>query len=176
VTVFDCVSLYSGRVFAGTRVISLHLCHHYLLPFQNIIWYCLAFSHQMLYTVPLFGVLSLVDGSVYRSVCPDTEYFLTQTNRVILEKLNGSHLVRVSPRCMEGSLPRLQEPAACPCCEPDQSSPCPPPSHFLKIHINIITQGKYRKVCRCVDCDLNPQLQCQSGRSVLTFDLAVAEV
>ena len=37
----------------------------------------------------------------------------------------------------EGSLPRLQKPAACPYPEPDQSSPCPP-SNFLKIHLNII--------------------------------------
>ena len=28
-------------------------------------------------------------------------------------------------------------PATCPCPEPDHSSPCPP-SHFLKIHLNII--------------------------------------
>jgi hypothetical protein len=26
----------------------MHFCHHYLLPFQNIICYCLLFSHQML--------------------------------------------------------------------------------------------------------------------------------
>jgi hypothetical protein len=39
----------------------------------------------------------------------------------------------------EGSLPHSQQPAICPYPEPDQSSPCPPPpSHFLKIHFNII--------------------------------------
>ena len=37
----------------------------------------------------------------------------------------------------EGSLPRLQLLAISPCPEPDQISPCPP-SHFAKIHINII--------------------------------------
>jgi hypothetical protein len=37
----------------------------------------------------------------------------------------------------EGSLPHSQEPANCPYPEPDQSSPCPP-SHFLKIHFNIV--------------------------------------
>jgi hypothetical protein len=37
----------------------------------------------------------------------------------------------------EGSLPHSQEPATCPYPEPYQSSPCPP-SHFLKIHFNII--------------------------------------
>ena len=36
-----------------------------------------------------------------------------------------------------GSLQRLQVPATCPYPEPDHSSPCPP-SHFLKIHLNII--------------------------------------
>ena len=38
----------------------------------------------------------------------------------------------------EGSVLYLQVPATCPCPQPDQSSPCPPPSHFLKIHLNII--------------------------------------
>jgi hypothetical protein len=37
----------------------------------------------------------------------------------------------------EGSLPHSQEPATCPYPEPYQPSPCPP-SHFLKIHFNII--------------------------------------
>ena len=37
----------------------------------------------------------------------------------------------------EVSLPRLQVPATCPCPVPEHSSPCPP-SHFLKIRINII--------------------------------------
>src|SRR5215470_15419254 len=36
-----------------------------------------------------------------------------------------------------GSLPHSQEPATCPYPEPAQSSPCPP-SHFVKIHFNII--------------------------------------
>ena len=37
----------------------------------------------------------------------------------------------------EGSLPHSQQPATCPYPEPDKSSPCPP-SHYLKIHFNII--------------------------------------
>jgi hypothetical protein len=37
----------------------------------------------------------------------------------------------------EGSLPHLQQAATCPYPEPAQSSPCLP-SHFLKIHFNII--------------------------------------
>ena len=36
----------------------------------------------------------------------------------------------------DDSLTRLQEPTTCPYPEPDQSSPCPP-SHFLKIILNI---------------------------------------
>jgi hypothetical protein len=40
----------------------------------------------------------------------------------------------MEPEC---SLPHSQQPATCPYPEPDQSSPCPP-SHFLKIHYNII--------------------------------------
>ena len=36
----------------------------------------------------------------------------------------------------EGSLPRLLDPATCPYPEPDKPIPCPP-SHFLKIHLNI---------------------------------------
>ena len=35
------------------------------------------------------------------------------------------------------SLPHSQEPATCPCPEPDRSRSCPP-SHFLKIHFNIM--------------------------------------
>jgi len=38
----------------------------------------------------------------------------------------------------EGSLTRLQVPATCPYHEPDQSSPHPHTSNFLKIHLNII--------------------------------------
>jgi len=38
---------------------------------------------------------------------------------------------------LKSSLPHLQEPATCPYSEPDQSSLCAP-SHFLKIHFNII--------------------------------------
>jgi len=37
----------------------------------------------------------------------------------------------------EGSLPQSQEPATFHYPEPDQSSPCLP-SHFLKVHYNII--------------------------------------
>ena len=46
---------------------------------------------------------------------------------------------RISPHFMEpeGSLPHSQEPATSPYPETDQPSPCPP-SHFSKIHINII--------------------------------------
>jgi len=38
----------------------------------------------------------------------------------------------------EGSLPFSQVPATCPYPESDQPSPCPPPSYFLKIKLNII--------------------------------------
>jgi len=37
----------------------------------------------------------------------------------------------------QGSLPHFQVPTTCPYPEPDQSSTCVP-SHFLKIHLNII--------------------------------------
>jgi len=43
----------------------------------------------------------------------------------------------------EGWLPHLEVPATCPCPEPDQSSPCPP-SHFLKILLNIILPSTSR--------------------------------
>jgi len=45
----------------------------------------------------------------------------------------------VSPHRMEaeGPLPQSQVPTTCPYPEPEQSNPCPP-SHFLKIHFNII--------------------------------------
>ena len=38
----------------------------------------------------------------------------------------------------DGLLPLLQDPATCPYPEPHQCSPCAPPSHFLKIQLNII--------------------------------------
>ena len=41
----------------------------------------------------------------------------------------------MEPEC---SLPHSQVLAICPSPDPDQSIPCPPPSHFLKIHHNII--------------------------------------
>jgi hypothetical protein len=43
----------------------------------------------------------------------------------------------------EGSLPDSQAPATCPYAEPDRSNPCPP-SHFLKIHFNIILSPTLR--------------------------------
>jgi len=65
-------------------------------------------------------------------------YLLTPCSRVLLEKLTGSWS-RNSPHFMKskGSLLCLQVPDTCPYPEPEQSSPCPP-SHFLKIHLNII--------------------------------------
>jgi len=59
-------------------------------------------------------------------------YLHAPRNRV-LEKLLDSQLVKFPA----GWLPHLQVQATCPCPEPDGSSPCPP-SHFLKIHLNII--------------------------------------
>ena len=38
----------------------------------------------------------------------------------------------------ESSLPLFQEPSTCPSPKPDQSSPCPLPNHFLKVHLNVI--------------------------------------
>ena len=42
----------------------------------------------------------------------------------------------------EGSLPHSQVPTTYPYPEPDRSSPCPPTSRFLKIHLNIILPSK----------------------------------
>jgi hypothetical protein len=57
--------------------------------------------------------------------------YLTPWSRVILEKLNGSQVVKKSPppHFVEpgGSLPHLQVPAACPYHEPHQYRPCPHP-------------------------------------------------
>jgi len=68
---------------------------------------------------------------------------LTPWSRVLLEKLTGFLLVLkflalMEPEC---SLLCLQVPATCPYPEPDHSSPWSP-SHFLKIHLNIIFPSK----------------------------------
>jgi hypothetical protein len=49
--------------------------------------------------------------------------------------MNSPHFIEP-----ESLLPLLQVPATCPCPEPDQCSPCRP-SHFPKIHLNIILQS-----------------------------------
>ena len=65
-------------------------------------------------------------------------YLLTPWSSVLVEKLTVSQS-RSSLHFMEpdDSLPHLQVPATWPYPEPDRSSPCSP-SHFLKIHLNII--------------------------------------
>jgi len=72
-----------------------------------------------------------------------TPYLLTPWSTVLLERLTGSELVMNSRHFTEpeGSLPHSQVPATCPYPETGQSSPCPP-SHFLKIHLNIILTSK----------------------------------
>jgi len=67
------------------------------------------------------------------------QYLLTPWSRVLLEKLTGLQLVKISPHFMEseGSLPHSQVPATCPYPEPAWSS-LHIPSHFLKIHFTII--------------------------------------
>jgi len=55
-------------------------------------------------------------------------YSITAWNRVLLEKLTGSQLVKKFPHFMEpkGALPHSRMPATCPYPEPDHSSTCPP--------------------------------------------------
>ena len=64
---------------------------------------------------------------------------LTVWSRVLPEKLTSTQLVKKLATFMgpEGSLPHSQAHATCPYPEPAQCSPCLP-SHFLKIHFNII--------------------------------------
>jgi len=66
---------------------------------------------------------------------------LTPWSIVIPENITGPQLVKkFPPYCMEheGSILHSQAPATCPYPDEYQFSPCPPPSHFLKIHFNII--------------------------------------
>jgi len=62
---------------------------------------------------------------------------LTAGSRVLLGKLIGSQLVKKFFPFMqpEGSLPHSQKPSTCPYPEPYLSCS---PTHFLKIHLNII--------------------------------------
>ena len=64
----------------------------------------------------------------------------TPWSRVLLEKLIGSQLSRISTPFMEpeSSLPYSQVPITCPYPEPDQFSPSSLSSLFLKIRLNII--------------------------------------
>jgi len=66
------------------------------------------------------------------------KHLLTPWSRV-LEKPISTQQVMKFPAFMEaeGSLPCSQEPVTCLCPETDQSSLWPP-SHFLRIHLNII--------------------------------------
>jgi len=66
-------------------------------------------------------------------------YLLTPWRRVHIEKLTGSQLVKkfLALYRTEKFVGHSQVPATWSYPEPDQSSPCPP-SHYLKIHLNII--------------------------------------
>jgi len=58
---------------------------------------------------------------------PTTTPQLTPSNRVLLQKLTGSHPIQKFPAFynLKGSLPHSQQPTTCPYPQPDQSSPCP---------------------------------------------------
>ena len=60
----------------------------------------------------------------------DTKWYSILHGGRILEELTCSQLVKLLPHFMGPT-------ATCLCTEPDQSSTCPP-SHFLRIHLNII--------------------------------------
>ena len=65
--------------------------------------------------------------------------FLIPCSRLLLQMLTGSHPVKKFPTFYgtRRFLTMFTKSATCPCPEPNQSSPCPP-SHFMKIHLNII--------------------------------------
>jgi hypothetical protein len=79
------------------------------------------------------------ESTNYVDMWADFYHSLTTRSRVLLEKLTGSQVVKKLPNFMQtcGSLPHSQKPATCLSPEPHQSSPRPP-SHILKIHLNII--------------------------------------
>jgi hypothetical protein len=71
---------------------------------------------------------------------PILNYLLTPYCRVLLKRLTGFQLANKFPHFMEteNSSPCSQQPDTCFYPQPDQSSPCPYPFHFLKIHLNVI--------------------------------------
>ena len=94
-------------------------------------------QHSWLYQGASGSYLSLEIQYMYSDIL--LTHSLTPWSRVLLEKLNGSQLVKKFPAFYgtRRSIAALQEPATCPCSEPDQSTPFSP-SHFLKIRFNII--------------------------------------
>jgi len=69
-------------------------------------------------------------------------------SRVLFERRTGPQLVKKSSLFMEpeGSLPHLQEPATCPCPEPDQSSLCLSIPVFEDPLKKIITPSAHRSM------------------------------
>ena len=106
-----------------------------LLNSQNTLWRVIT---NCIFIWTITGLITYIFDEPFTRFPHFSAFLVTPWSRALLEKLTSSQLVKKFPTFYgtQKSLPYSQVPVTCPYPESDQSWPCPP-SHFLKIHLNI---------------------------------------
>ena len=106
-----------------------------LLNSQNTLWRVIT---NCIFIWTITGLITYIFDEPFTRFPHFSAFLVTPWSRALLEKLTSSKLVKKFPTFYgtQKSLPYSQVPVTCPYPESDQSWPCPP-SHFLKIHLNI---------------------------------------